>query len=74
MVIKVYKNWMNRWEPIRQEWDKNREILCRLAVSGNIAFKKLEHITAYFKEHGITAIEDKASLEDTDVPEQLMLF
>ena len=73
MVIKVYRNWMCAWEPIREDWEKHREILRPLCVSGCIAFKRKEDIVAFFYDHGIRAIEE-GSVEDIGDAEQLLMF
>lgn len=73
MVIKVYRNWMHAWEPVREDWETYRHILRPLCVSGCIAFKRKEDIVAFFYDHGITAIEE-SSAEYPDEAEQLLMF
>jgi len=74
MTIKVYRNWMHVWEPLRSEWERHRAILFPLCVSGSIGFKRKEDIIAFFAEHGITAEEDTVGKEGIDINGQLLMF
>ena len=73
MKIRIYRNWMHAWEPVREDWETYKHILRPLCVSGCIAFKSREGIIEFFADHGITAIEE-GSTEYPDDAEQLMLF
>lgn len=74
MTIKIYRNWMHVWEPIREDWKKHRAILFPLCTCGSIGFKRKEDIIAFFAEHGITAEEDIGLKVDTDIHGQLLMF
>lgn len=73
MKIRIYRNWMCAWEPIREDWEKHSNILRPLCVSGCIAFKSRDSIIEFFADHSITAIEE-GSAEDNDDVEQLLMF